>query len=60
MRGSRITRGCDPSPVSHLTMRATLSHKGRGEVRGAGRKNYIPPILDDIPESPPVNWPSSK
>jgi hypothetical protein len=23
----------DPSPVSHLTMRATLSHKGRGEVR---------------------------
>jgi len=31
MRGSGITRVSDPSPVSHLTMRATLSHKGKGE-----------------------------
>src|SRR5882672_9756441 len=25
----------DPSPVSHLAMRATLSHKGRGQVSAA-------------------------
>jgi hypothetical protein len=27
MRGRNITRVRDPSPVSHLKMRATLSHK---------------------------------
>jgi hypothetical protein len=30
MRGSLKTIGRDPSPVSHLAMRAILSRKGRG------------------------------
>src|SRR5260221_6512791 len=33
MGGSGLSIDRSPSPVSHLAMRATLSHKGRGEVR---------------------------
>src|SRR5712675_331376 len=34
MRGFGLSIGRDPSPVSHLTMRATLSHKGTHKGRG--------------------------
>jgi hypothetical protein len=46
----------DPSPVSHLTMRATLSHKGRGQEdshRFARRANLSRlGVIDFIPKSP--------
>ena len=33
MRGCTLSIDRNPSPLSHLTMRATLSHKGRGQDR---------------------------
>src|SRR4051794_27767412 len=46
MRGSDIMRGFTPSPVSHLTMRATLSHKGRGQEQTSYSRAVI--FADDL------------
>jgi hypothetical protein len=56
MRGSNTTRGRDPSPVSHLTMRATLSHKGRGEETHTGNPFFTANSLSDTCGRAPMCW----
>src|SRR6267378_101892 len=50
--GLGLSTDRNPSPVSHLAMRAILSHKGRGEVSVAPRARSHPACFVISPPHP--------